>query len=348
MPSTLTAPRQYLKDARYEQQIRQITRDMEPRVRRAFLAAMADIKQRAQMGRLRDALRSGDIAAAVDALSIDTGAMVQLQSIIAETYGKSGAATINRGPWGYSRFNSLSPRSETWLRENATRLAVQLSEEAQSVARDTIADGYAFGRSNDRIARDLVGRIGANGRRNGGIIGLDPQSRRWVQNLAVYLETDPSRALGMKLNGSDKALIRRVIDREGRLTAKQIEAILRRYENNLLMVRGLRIARTETINAIESGKHDAWLQGMEQSGIPDQFLIKRWVHTGRAVMDRPEHEAMNGQIVRGINGAFLSPDGIMFRYPHDASLGAPAEHIINCRCRADYSIDKKGLLEWRR
>jgi hypothetical protein len=308
---------------------------------------MADIKQRAQMGRLRDALRAGDVTQAVEALNIDPGAMVRLQSLIAETYGKSGTATINRGPWGYSRFNSLSPRSETWLRENATRLAVQLSDEAQAVARDTIADGYAFGRGADRIARDLVGRIGTNGRRTGGIVGLDPQSRRWVQNLAVYLETDPARALGMKLNGSDKALIRRVIDRDGRLTAKQIETILRRYENNLLMVRGLHIARTETINAIEAGKHDAWLQGMEKAGIPDQFLIKRWVHTGRAVIDRPEHEAMNGQSVRGVNSAFVSPDGIMFRYPHDTSMGAPAEHIINCRCRADYSIDKKGLLEWR-
>jgi hypothetical protein len=347
MPSTSPDARQYLKDATYEQQIRKITQDMEPRIRRAFLAAMADIKQRAQMGRLRDALRSNDIAGAVDALGIDPGAMVRLQSLIAETYGRSGAATINRGPWGYTRFNTLSPRSETWIRENATALAVELSDEARALARDTIADGYAFGRGFDRIARDLVGRIGPSGRRTGGIVGLDPQSMRWVNNLAGYLEADPKRALGMKLTPRDRAFIQRVIARGDRLTAAQIEGILRRYENTMLMARGMRIARTETINAIESGKADAWREGMEKAGIPDEFLLKKWVHTGRAAIDRPEHEAMSGQVVRGIETAFVSPDGIMMRYPHDTTLGAGAEHTINCMCRADYSIDKKGLLEWR-
>jgi hypothetical protein len=151
----------------------------------------------------------------------------------------------------------------------------------------------------------------------------------------------------MRLNANDRRFIQRLVARGGRLTASQIENIVRRYENTMLMVRGLRIARTETINAIEAGKYEAWRQGMEKSGIPDRFLLKRWVHTGRAAFDRPEHQAMNGDIVRGIETAFVSPDGIMLRYPHDTSLGAGASHVINCRCRADYSIDKEGLLEWR-
>jgi hypothetical protein len=152
----------------------------------------------------------------------------------------------------------------------------------------------------------------------------------------------------MRLNANDRRFIQRVIARGGRLSSSQIENIVRRYENTMLMVRGLRIARTETINAIEAGKYEAWRQGMEKSGTPDRFLLKRWVHTGRAAFDRPEHQAMSGDIVRGIETAFVSPDGIMMRYPHDTSLGAGASHVINCRCRADYSIDKEGLLEWRR
>lgn len=344
----------YFQDATYEQQIRSITKDMEPRIRASFLASMRDIKSRAQMGILRNALRDNDIQAAIDALNLDAAAFTDMTSKVIETYGKSGAATISQGRWinadgtrAVVRYNSLSPRSEAWARDQSTRLAVGLSSEAQAIARDVIADGYVFGRNPDRIARDLVGRIGASGRRVGGVVGLDPQSAKWVGNLRGYLESDPKRALSMKLNKRDKATLRRMIDKDKTPNATQIDALLRRYENNLLMVRGRRIARTETVNAIEMGKYEAWRQGLEKTGIPERFIIRTWVHTGRALMDRPEHMMMNGDEKRGLQSPHIMPDGALLLHPHDNSFGAGARHNINCECREDYRIDKVGLRAWR-
>jgi hypothetical protein len=306
------------------------------------------------MGVLRDALRDGDTQAAVDALNLDPGAFTRINSLILETYGKAGVETITNGRWIYPngqravvRFNGLSPRAEAWARDQSTRLAVGLSSEAKAVARDLIADGYALGRRTDRIALDLVGRIGANGRRTGGVVGLDPQSAKWVGNLREYLETDPKRALGMKLNERDKATLRRMIDAGKMPTTPQIDNLLRRYENNLLMVRGRRIARTETVNAIEMGKYEAWKQGLEKTGIPEQFVIRKWVHTGHALRDRTEHIAMNGDEKRGLQIPHTMPDGASLLHPHDTSFGAGPEHIVNCECREDYTIDKAGLREWR-
>lgn len=344
----------YFQDATYEQQIRSITKDMEPRIRASFLSSMRDIKSRAQMGILRNALRDNDIEAAINALNLDAAAYTDMTSRVIEIYGKSGESTISQGRWIYPdgtravvRYNSLSPRAEAWARDQSTRLAVGLSNEAQGVARDVIADGYALGRNTDRIARDLVGRIGASGRRTGGAVGLDSQSAKWVGNLKQYLTTDPKRALSMKLNKRDKDALRRMIDAGKMPTNAQVDALLRRYENNLLMVRGRRIARTETINAIEAGKYEAWRQGLDKTEIPERFIIRTWVHTGRSAMDRIEHIMMNGDQRRGLQIPHVMPDGAEMMHPHDTSLGAGARHVINCQCREDYSIDKAGLRAWR-
>lgn len=338
-------------DATYERQIRTITRTMEPRIRASFLSAMRDIKNRAQMGRLRDALRSGDITAAIDALNIEPAALADLQARIVETYGRSGAATIQSGTWVYPdgtravvRWNALSPRAEEYARKVGSDLIQGITSEARTLAQGTIADGYAFGRGTDRIARDLVGRIGANGRRQGGIVGLDDPSVQWSRSLRQYLEGDPKRALSMKLNKRDKDFIERLGDR--RMTAAQIEGMVRRYENNLLMVRGRRIARTETQNAIEAGRYEAWRQGLEKTGIPERFITRTWVHTGRAVMDRPDHMAFSGAQVSGLNIPFVLPSGAAMLHSHDTSYGAGARDIINCECRTDYQLDKRALRRW--
>jgi hypothetical protein len=83
-----------IKDATYERQIRSLLQTSEPKVRRAFLAAMADVKNRAQLGLLRDALRSGDVGAAIQALNIDAASFVNIQTTVMEVYAKSGAATV--------------------------------------------------------------------------------------------------------------------------------------------------------------------------------------------------------------------------------------------------------------
>ncbi len=305
------------------------------------------------MGVLRDALRSGDIQQAINTLNIDAGSLSELQALIVETYGKSGSATIIGNTWVYPdgaravvRWNSLSPRAEEYARTLGSTLIQNINEETILAARETIADGYAFSRSTDRIARDLVGRIGANGRREGGVVGLDRQSAQWVRNLRRYLSEDPTRATGMKLTDRDKAFIRRLVDSGKQLTQNQIDNLARRYENNMLMVRGRRIARTETQNAIEAGRYEAWRQGLDKAGVPEQFVTRTWVHTGRSVMDRLDHMAFNGTQVSGLSAPFVMPSGASMLHSHDASLGAGASDIVNCQCRTKYEIDRKALKRW--
>lgn len=343
--------------SKYDADLAAMIQIQEPAIRRAFEKAVKDLRDSVRLTALRDALRSGNVEAAVQAVGVDNAAFNDLRAAILNTYGNSGVATVNGQIWIYPngaravvRFHMGNPRAEEYARNIGTGLITGIADDTEAAIRDVIADGYAFGRKWDAIARDIVGRVGPTGNRSGGIIGLSRPQAQWLISLRRKLETGDYRgALDMSLLKDKRlrAMLEKAI-REGLVIgADQIAKITANYERNALMSRGLTIARTETRKAIEEGKYEAWQQGLEKTGIPEQFILRDWKHTGRAVRDRPDHVAMNGRTVRGLNIPFVFPDGTAMLHPHDTSFGAGAKHVINCECEARYRIDRKGLLAWR-
>lgn len=93
------------------------------------------------------------------------------------------------------------------------------------------------------------------------------------------------------------------------------------YEGRKPQYRRESIARTETMRASNFGAQAIY----EESGVES----REWL----ATMDhrtRPSHEEANGQ-VKPIKEPFLV-GGFLMMFPGDASLGAPPEEYINCRC----------------
>lgn len=329
----------------------------EPAIRRAFERAINDIRDGAKITALRDALKRGDIEGAVNAIEIDNAAFSELRGAILNAYGQAGISTINNVTWIYPdgtkavvRFNMASPMAEEYARNIGTGLITNITTDMENAVRDTIADGYAFGRKWDDIARDIVGRVGSSGQRSGGIVGLSKTQANWLMSMRAKLrQGDYRAALDMSLLKDKRlrAMLEKAIAENRSISTAQIAMIERNYERNALMSRGLTIARTETLKAIEEAKYAAWKQGLERTGVPEQFVIREWRHTGRALRDRPSHVAMNGTIVRGLNFPFVLNDGTAMMHPHDTSMGAGPHQIINCMCQARYYIDRKGLKQWR-
>ena len=248
------------------------------------------------------------------------------------------------------RWNMASPRAEEYARQIGTGLITNTTADMREAVRGVIADGYAFGRKWDDIARDIVGRVGVSGQRSGGIVGLSKMQANWLMSMRWKLiQGDYKGALDMSLL-KDKRLrkmLEKAIAENRTISASQIAMIERNYERNALMSRGLTIARTEVQKAIEEGKYEAWKQGLEKTGVPERFVVREWRHTGRAAFDRPWHQAFHGTKVRGLQVPFVLPSGAALMHPHDTSWGATAGEIINCMCQCRYSIDKKGLRAWR-
>lgn len=94
--------------------------------------------------------------------------------------------------------------------------------------------------------------------------------------------------------------------------------------------RGVRIARTETVNASNYGS----LVGAQSTGLP---LDKVWLTT-RDGRERDSHAEADGQKVDMNNGKFRVGGSVM-NHPGDPAGGA--EEVINCRCTIIY--EPKGL-----
>ena len=343
-------------------QIEQLLSRQEAALRRAFLLAVQDLRNQTQLTQLRNALRAGDIEAAIRALNIEPAAYATFAREIGNTYTQAGATIAAGTVWrlpdrsqAVVRFNVTNPRAERWLASVSSDKITRITQDTIAAARVTINAGYVQGMHPNRIALDLVGRIGANGRRTGGIIGLSEPQARYVADMRSALSGDGpvgyarnpdgtlSRKFWIKRDGRlgsvyerrDRRLdgvIRRAIEAGKPVSGADIDRLAGRYKDRLLALRGETIARTETAMAVEDARQETWRQYTEQNGIDPQYIIKRWVAAGAAANgnERPDHQAMNGVGVEGLETPFIMADGTAMSNPLDPS--APVHHLANCRC----------------
>jgi hypothetical protein len=350
-------------------QIETLLTRQEAALRRAFLMAIQDLRGQAQLTQLRNALRAGDIEAAIRALNIDSAAYATFAREIGNTYTQAGATIAAGTVWrlpdqsrAVIRFNVTNPRAERFLSEVSSQKITRITQDTIAAARLTINAGYAGGMHPNRIALDLVGRIGANGRRTGGIIGLSEPQARLVADMRSALSSDGpvgyarrpdgtlARKFWVKRDGTLGSVYERRDSRFDRTILKSLESgkplnadmqdrIVGRFSDRQLQLRGEAIARTETGMATESARHEAWAQYRDQTGIPDEAIVKRWVSAGPASggNERATHQEMNTVEVRGINTPFVLSDGSTLQYPLDPA--ASVENLVNCRCGYSIFVD---------
>ena len=103
------------------------------------------------------------------------------------------------------------------------------------------------------------------------------------------------------------------------------------------------IARTESINAFRAGTHEGYVQLVATGKITEDQITRVWDATGDK-RTRFDHALMEGKKASGLTTSFVLPDMSMMLHCGDASLGATAKQIVQCRCVTKYKIDYfKGL-----
>lgn len=322
---------------------------LEPSLRDAFLAAVADMRDGIDVTALRKALEINDLNAAIAALDISPASFNEYILARQAAYGQAGALaasyipTAETGAVRFS-FDMTNPRAERWIREEAgTRIAGYVQEQIET-ARQVIVDGYAAGRGPQDIATDIAGRIDrVTGRRTGGIVGLSDPQAGYVQSMRQRLESGDPEQMRKVLDGMtlrDKrydARIRKAIE-EGKPVAKaDIDAMTRRYSDKLLKRRAEDIARTETAQGVMGSRQESYAQALEKEGLPFDAVKKKWQHNGGVKNARDQHLAMNGEQVTGLETPFILPDETAMKHTHDPAGGA--KHNTNCRCNTAYEID---------
>lgn len=331
------------------ERIAALVAELEPRVAKAFLDSIADIRGAAQLALIEDALRRGDIEAAVRAVSMARGFFAPLDSALTGSWIAGGQAAVaafpviaQAGARLAIRFDGRNPRAEQWIAEQSSRLVTEITEDTRDGIRAYATNGMVDGRNPKSTALDIVGRINrVTGRREGGLVGLTSGQMRYVENARAELN-DPDRMADYLIRKRrDRRFDRTVAKamREGKpLTSAEINRIVGRYSDRMLALRGETIARTETLQALNAARMEATEQLLETGAVTEAQITKVWrsASDGRV---RDSHAALNGTEA-GLRETFTSPiTGARMLHPGDTSKGAPGEEIINCRCWWEPKID---------
>lgn len=318
----------------------------EPALRNAFIRALQEVADNAQVGQIIAALERGDINSAVEAVFLDRGAYAEFERLLAEAYGEGGAGLIEEfgqlrdeeGVRFILRFNPRNLRAERWLQDHSSRLITGTIEDQRNAVRQNLQSGMRAGDNPRKVALDVTGRVNrTTGRREGGIVGLSAAQQRAVEKARQELENGQYGTYRQR-ERRDKRFDRTIAraEREERpLTNVEISRMLGRYTDRLKALRGETISRTEMLASLNHARHEAALQLVDSGKVRAEQIRRVWDSAGDSRV-RFSHAVMDGQSV-GLNERFQSPRGAQLLYPGDTS--APAEEVINCRCSVNVRID---------
>ena len=336
-----------------------LLRELEPTVRAGFLDAVEDLQSGVDLNRVIAAIKVGDVEGAVSALNINEAAFAKYSNALNNVYSQSATSMagllVSSGvlPNG-ARFNPFDESSVRWVAEHIRESVGGFTLDQREAARNFINSRYATQQGARSIALDLVGaNTGRRRGRVGGILGLDaPRASRFeivsnaiktpegVQSLVVK-HLDGSLGVKYKVNEATAKRIIKAYSNGTAVSAEDRAISERQYKDALLKDRADTIVITETAGAVQAGMNEEWQQALRTLGASPENVIKTWRHArGATEFHRPEHLAMSGVSVRGLNAPFIFSDGVQKQFPHDA--GGGARHNIRCACMCEYRIEENS------
>lgn len=328
-----------------QKDIANLTKKMEPALERAFISAAKGIRDRATVRRLSEIIKSEGAEAALEYMRITNGDFSDLARHMNEGYHDAGQIYARskltlkgyRGAvyqWDATRYEIVQAGNDL-IGRDITRISADTRNAIGNLIREGIGSGM---RSRD-IARLITGELSTSSYRVGGVAGLNDTQRKWVMDYRKKLQDlSPGFASNSKRDRRFDPTINRAIAEGKPLTKEQVDNYVRRYAERLRASRAATIARTETASIVQLANYQAVLAKAEDAGVEPWRISKEWIHAGHSIRDRVQHVMMNGTTVLGMDAAFIMPDGTRMLFPHDNSLGAGADHIVNCMCRAQYRI----------
>lgn len=315
---------------------------------KAFLEAIQSLKDSVDYAALLEALEAQDIEAAVRAMNIEPAAFSGVRAVYSEAYYKAGSLVAQHFPAppesGVAiRFDLSNPRAEDQLRSYGAQKMVDLSEEQKSVIREALVQAYTRGEGPDNMIVGLVGRLNRQtGKRSGGVLGLTRLQLSYVDNMIRRMSsTDPAELrkildMGLRDKRYDRYVKKAMKTGEPVNPAKLAEAV-NLYESRLLAHRARLVGRTEVGMAVMTARMEAWRQGLDKTGYPEEAVVRRWKHGSGGEDPRPQHVSMHNNEVAGLTEPFVMPDGTRMLHAMDPAGGA--RHCANCTCDTEFEID---------
>ena len=298
---------------------------MEPDLRDAFMAAVAQVKDTVALDKLTEAVAAGDVNGALAVLALDKsfadalrgkGLEAGVQSFrdaVQATYAAGAKAAIAALPQKVSvdiSFNLMSKEAQQWLETYDFKLIKDVSDSAIESIRQTILRAFQEGGHPYEQAREIRDAIGLTARQEAAVANFEN---------ALSDPKTISDALSRSLRDGryDPTLVRAARNQTP-LSQAQIDKMTERYRERYINYRAQTVARTESIRASNAGQREVWRQADEQGLFKGRDVQRVWIVSGD---DRscPDCLALDGQTA-GLDEEF--DDGVM----------APPDPHPDCRC----------------
>lgn len=310
------------------QQFEEAASRMEPRIARAFRAAIEQIRDRGDLDEIAEMLRRNDVrgirrmflAEGLSDWQVYEDEIARTAQRGAETAAQmQGTAT---GPFG--EFQVRAPVANPALAEFAHSVAAQrvtgLRRSIINTINRDITAGVVAGDDPFAIARTIRDNI-----------GLTPNQADATRSYERALRNLDRDALGRQLRDSrSDGPLRRAIESGTPLSEARIQSMVARYRARHLKHRSEVISRSESIRSVQGAQH-ALFEQLVRDGLIDRRQIRReWIVTPDERL-RAAHAAIPGlnEGGRGQDEPFVSPLGPIL-YPGDPD--ATPANTVNCRC----------------
>lgn len=307
------------KDRALRDAINKIAQEVEPDIRDAFIEAVERVRRGADVSSITEALKRGDVEAAVAALELDA-LLARLRGMVeslTEVYLRGGATMAEAIASGYTgrpiefRFDTYSDSVVQFVRSYQFDLVQNIDRDTRDAVRAVMSEGYRAQLAPSAMARELRDAVGLNERQGRALSNF----KRALEKGDAAMATQ--RALGVRL----EQRVRRTIRDGGR--KEQIAELVEAYRQRLIRQRAEAIARTESIRMLNAGQHEALRQAVGDGALNGNTLKRYWL-----VAD----DERTCPVCTGI--ARSNRDGVGVEEPFRSSNGPimnPPAHP-NCRC----------------
>lgn len=330
-----------------------------PATRAAFEKGVQGLRDDFEWRAFKAAWDDGDLVGAFRAINLGAEYFDELAAVMAsaftqggqEFFEEAGKVARRAGIEAIGRFSGRNPRAEILVKRVSSDLVTNIVSEQRDNIRSALQANMEEG-VNAMKARDrIIGQSPGRGLpRRGGIVGLSEPQARYVQSVrSILSDKDRIREYFVMDRKTGKmkprysltdrrmdARIRKAI-RDGKaLPVADVEKIAGRYSERLLRLRGQTIARTELLSTLHAAQDEGVKQLVESGKVRDDQVKRTW-DAAEDKATRQAHRDADGQTASAY-GTFTI-GGYLMKHPGDRSGGAPAEQVINCRCRVAIDID---------
>ena len=222
-------------------------------------------------------------------------------------------------------FDAGNASVQDYLDDTKMGLIQQITDDQRQTIHDIVQNAMTNGDSTDTMKQSIRD-----------VIGLTASQGQNVENYRDELENLDSGALSRALrDGRMDSKIQAAIDIGEPLDPDYIDKAVEAYKNRYINFRSGVIARTESLSAANTGARQGMMQLLDDPSM-DGYTVKRtWLAT-KDNKTRPDHAALNGTSVIGMDAEYQIPDGGTIAYPCDPN--ADADERIQCRCTEKHKI----------